>query len=113
MVGDVDAGGHIGVGLAGCAGFVAGRRTRRTHYRPDPWRAPEWLVVACGVIVAATYAVTVHDPLSTGVALAWPHLRLAPFLATLVAALPGLLTPEVPSGQPAVRRTPAKVTVAA
>jgi energy-coupling factor transport system permease protein len=92
-----------GVGLAMCAGFVAGRRVHRTRYRPDPWRGSEWLVVGCAAVVGFTFALTVHDPVSTGVPLAWPTLRIVPFLATLVAALPAVLTPEVPSGLPKPR----------
>jgi energy-coupling factor transport system permease protein len=100
-----------GVGLAVCAGFVAGRRVHRTRYRPDPWRGPEWLVVGCAAVVAVTYTLTVHDPVTTGVPYAWPTLRIAPFLATLVAALPAVLTPEVPSGLPRAvpKRTPQQV----
>jgi energy-coupling factor transport system permease protein len=88
-----------GVGVALAAGFVAGRRTHRTRYRPDQWRWPEWLVTSCAATVAVTYALTVHDPVTTGVPLAWPTLRIAPFLATLVAALPAVLTPEVPGAE--------------
>ncbi len=105
---------RLGVGLlaggtlvALAAGFVAGRRTRRTRYRPDQWRAAEWLVLGCGVLVALSYALAVHDPLAAGVALEWPPLRPLPFVATLVAALPAVATPEppglAPRGHAAVR----------
>lgn len=97
--------------LAVGAGFVAGRRTRRTRYRPDLWRAPEWLVLGCGALVALTFTLTVHDPLGAGVPLAWPKLRVLPFAATLVAALPALATPEVPGLAP--RRTRRDVQVPA
>jgi hypothetical protein len=56
-------------------------------------------VTSCAATVAVTYALTVHDPVTTGVPLAWPTLRIAPFLATLVAALPAVLTPEVPGAE--------------
>jgi energy-coupling factor transport system permease protein len=103
-----------GVALAVCAGFVAGRRTRRTHYRPDPWGAPEWLVAACGAVVAAAYAWTVHDALAVGVPFAWPALRPVPFLATLVAAVPAFATPEVPGAlPPAPRRSRVRAGVSA
>lgn len=90
--------------VATIAGFVAGRRVRRTRYRPDPWRGPEWLVLACGAIVAATYTVTVHDQLTEGVAWAWPTLHVVPFLATLLGAVPAVATPDVPLGVPAPAR---------
>lgn len=102
-----------GVGLALGAGFFAGRRVHRTRYRPDRWRAAEWLVVGCGGIVAATYALTVHDPVTTGVPLAWPALRIVPFIATLIAALPTVATPEVPSGLPKPNPLPVREKVAA
>lgn len=90
-----------GTALAVIAGFVAGRRVQRTRYRPDPWRGPEWLVVGCGAVVAITYLLTVHDALTLGVELAWPKLRVVPFMVTLVAAVPAFATPEVPSLVPA------------
>lgn len=86
-----------GTALALVAGLVAGRRVQRTRYRPDPWRGPEWLVVGCGAAVAATYLLTVHDQLTLGVELGWPQLRIVPFVATLVAAVPAFATPDVPS----------------
>lgn len=100
--------------LAVVAGFLAGRRVQRTRYRPDPWRGSEWLVVGCGAVVVAAYVLGVHDPLTTGVPLAWPSLRVVPFLATLVAALPAYATPQVPSGLPgATRAMPDRVRVPA
>jgi energy-coupling factor transport system permease protein len=77
-------------------GLLGGRRGRRTRYRPDAWRGPEWLVVACGAAVVAGYALGVHDVPAAGVPLAWPALPLAPFLVTLAAALPAWLTPPAP-----------------
>jgi energy-coupling factor transport system permease protein len=94
-----------GTALAVAAGLVAGRRVQRSRYRPDPWRGPEWLVVGCAAVVVATYTLTVHDALAEGVPLAWPALRVVPFLATLVAGIPAFATPEVPRGLP---RAPAQ-----
>jgi energy-coupling factor transport system permease protein len=92
------------------AGLIAGRRVHRTRYRPDPWRGPEWLVVACGAVVVLAYAATVHDPLTAGVAWSWPALRPVAFLATVLAALPAVATPEVPALLPrAGLRTPDRV----
>ncbi|MGH8960032.1 MAG: energy-coupling factor transporter transmembrane component T [Jatrophihabitantaceae bacterium] len=84
------------VALAG--GLLAGRRGRRTRYRPDPWRWPEWLVLGCGAAVVVAYVLGVDDSLAAGVPYAWPTLKLVPFLVTLVAALPAFLTPPVPAG---------------
>jgi len=85
-----------GTCLAMAGGLLAGRRTRRTRYRPDPWQWPEWLVVGCGAVVVLAYQLRVHDPAAAGLPLAWPALDLVPFLATLVAAVPAFATPAVP-----------------
>jgi energy-coupling factor transport system permease protein len=85
-------------GVLGAAGFAVGaRRGGRTRYRPDPWRAVEWLVVACGV--AATVAVT-----TTSTAAVFPStspptvpaLPLLPIVGLLVALLPAWLAPPQP-----------------
>lgn len=99
-----------GTGLATIGGFTAGRRTRRTRYRPDVWQWPEWVVVGCGAVVVAAYQLRVHDTVSAGVALAWPRLELLPFVATLVAAVPAFTTPPVPD---TVVPAPSLATVAA
>lgn len=44
----------IGALLLGAGLAASGRRTNRTRYRPDPWRAPEWLVSASGATVVGT-----------------------------------------------------------
>lgn len=89
-----------GTGVAIAGALLAGRRVARTRYRPDPWGWPEWLVVLCGVVVAASYQGFVHDSVNAGLPLAWPTLPPLPFLATLLAALPAFATPGVPvSGQ--------------
>jgi energy-coupling factor transport system permease protein len=97
-----------GTAVATGGGLLAGRRTRRTRYRPDPWRWPEWLVVGCGGVVVLAYQLRVHDSSTAGVALAWPTLDVAAFLATLLAMIPALATPAVPDTvTPARRLTPA------
>jgi energy-coupling factor transport system permease protein len=87
--------------VAVAAGFVSRRRTRRSRYRPDPWRGPEWLVVGCGAATALVYQLGLHTPVSAGVPFAWPTVHVLPFLATLVAAVPAVATPAVPSAAPA------------
>ena len=84
---------------------IAGRRSIRTRYRPDPWALPEWLVLLSGWIPAALFiAVAVNDPASlTGqtLPLQWPALPAIPAIAVLMAALPGIVTPLPPGGGPA------------
>jgi energy-coupling factor transport system permease protein len=47
----------VGAMLLAAGLATGGRRTNRTRYRPDPWRAPEWIVSASGVTVVGTMAV--------------------------------------------------------
>lgn len=93
--------GGTAVALAG--GLVGGRRGHRTRYRPDPWRWPETLTVACGAVALGANIALVHEPTAIGVPFAWPTVHVVPFLAVLVAALPGVLTPGVPGREAPVR----------
>ncbi|HET6167808.1 MAG TPA: energy-coupling factor transporter transmembrane component T [Marmoricola sp.] len=70
------------------AGFVAaGRRVRRTRYRPDRWRLPEVVVAASGIVPA----VAVFTVLSDDVQLLHPGVDGPPALtlAALVVVLVG------------------------
>ena len=73
------------------AGFaVAGRRVRRTRYRPETWRVPELLVALSGVAAGAgLWAVQRWDPLAAhpGV-LVTPPLALGAVAAVLCGLLP-------------------------
>ena len=84
---------------------IAGRRSIRTRYRPDPWAAPEWLVLLSGWIPAALFVViSINDPVSlTGQTspLQWPDLPAIPAIAVVIAALPGIVTPLPPGSGPA------------
>lgn len=102
------------LGVALCAGglVLGGRGVRRTTYRPDPWRGPEWLVAGCGVTSAAVMIVAgslhpllLHPSLYP---LRWPDLPLLPLAAVLLGLLPAWLTPH-----PVVRVAPAYETVPA
>jgi energy-coupling factor transport system permease protein len=81
-----------GVGLA-----LGSRRVRRTQYRPDPWRWPEWGVVVCGLVPAVVLlasfgaGVAALDPSTSP--LSWPTLPTVPALAIAVAALAAVLAP--------------------
>jgi energy-coupling factor transport system permease protein len=86
-----------GPALALGGALLAGTGAHRTRYRPDPWRGPEWLVVGCGAAVAVAYQLRVHDSTAAGVPYAWPALAVVPFVVTLLAALPAVVTPELPA----------------
>jgi energy-coupling factor transport system permease protein len=81
-----------------CLGLALGsRRVGSSHYRPDPWKAPEWIVVACGVVPAAVLTVGLgisHASLNPSLQpLGWPSLPVVPALAILVAALAAVAAP--------------------
>jgi energy-coupling factor transport system permease protein len=88
----------VGLGLSALGLTIAGRRVRRTTYRPDPWRAPEWCVALCGVCSAAVMvAASGYDPLLLHPSLdplSWPDLPLVPLVAVLVGGLPAWLAPR-------------------
>ncbi len=83
------------------AGLALGsRRVGRTSYRPDPWRWPEWGVVAAGALPAAIFLAAA----GTGVVglhpttdpIAWPTLPVLPALAVLVSASAAVIAPPPP-----------------
>ncbi|HEV7204307.1 MAG TPA: CbiQ family ECF transporter T component [Jatrophihabitans sp.] len=99
-------------GLLSTAGLaLGGRRITRTTYRPDPWRAPEWVVAGGGVLGAALLFASSDPGLSpTFQPLAWPTLPLVPVVAILLAALAGVVAPP-PVAPAASRVTPARAPV--
>lgn len=71
----------------------------RTRHRPDPWRAVEWAVLACGLVPAAIVLglVARGDDGALSIApLRWPSLPLLGCLAVALLAAPALLTPRTP-----------------
>jgi energy-coupling factor transport system permease protein len=90
----------LGVAAALIGLLLAGRRAVRTRYRPDPWAAPEWLVVLSGAVPAAVLVlVSITDPVALRgqvSPLAWPTLPLLPVAAILVALLAGVVAPVPP-----------------
>lgn len=84
----------IGGAMAIAGILMAGRWTARTRYRPDPWRWPETLTAATGVLAAV--AVLVSAAATITVPLTWPTLPVLATVAVLAAALPASLTPAPP-----------------
>jgi energy-coupling factor transport system permease protein len=95
----------IGGSMLCVAGLAIGsRRVGTSRYRPDPWRAPEWIVAVSGIVPAVVLlgGFGAHpgslnpstDPL------VWPTLPLLPTLAVLVAMVPAVAAP------PPLRTTP-------
>jgi energy-coupling factor transport system permease protein len=90
-----------GGGVLCCLGLmVGGRQVRRSQYRPDPWRFPEWAVSLCGmvpaVVLMAGLGVTTVSLNPSTDPLSWPALPLVPTVAVLVAALAAVAAPPPP-----------------
>jgi len=103
-----------GVCAAAIGTVVAGRGSVRTRYRPDPWRAPEWLVTTAGVAVAVMLAAAAWRGLPELTAPVsppgWPGLPAVGILAALLAVTPAWTASPLPiSSRPAVRRPAAEV----
>lgn len=85
-------------GVLSTAGLLlGGRRVTRTHYRPDPWAAPEWAVVACGVGSAVLfYLSSSGNPAAINPSfspLQFPPLPPVPVLAILLGAMAAFASP--------------------
>jgi energy-coupling factor transport system permease protein len=83
-------------GLVAIGGSVlAGRRVRRTRYRPDPWRAQEVSVAACGLgaalllVIAVSARAGAPDPATA--AASWSGVVVVAVLGAGIAALPAVL----------------------
>jgi energy-coupling factor transport system permease protein len=80
---------------------VGARRERRSRYRPDPWAAPEWVVLSSGAIAGALVMVAAQRGvpgiiLQTSPAV-WPTLPLLPAVGVLLGLVPAWLSPPPPS----------------
>jgi energy-coupling factor transport system permease protein len=98
----------LGVLLAGVGFLVAGRRVRRTTYRPDPWRLPEVVTAAAGVASAVLMSVVAaRDPLVVVPDVPGaPGLSVLALLAVVVGLVPAVATPQ-PLLQPGAEPSPA------
>ncbi|MGJ3507863.1 energy-coupling factor transporter transmembrane component T [Enemella sp. A6] len=93
--------------LAVVAGlWASGRQLRITRYRPDPWRWPEWAVVACGLVTLTLMIWQLRtDPAAlrpVTTPLAWPPLPTLILPGVLAAALPMLVDPRGRAPRPVV-----------
>ncbi len=94
----------LGALLCGAGLVLGGRQVRRTQYRPDPWRWPEWAVVIVGlipaVVLVAGAGLSVLGRHPSTDPLAWPSLPVVPALAILIAALAAVAAPPPLRSQP-------------
>lgn len=88
--------GGLGLGIVGIA--LAGRKSPVTIYRPDPWGLPEALTLECGLwTVGLVYAATRLHPDAASMPtepLGVPAVPLVALAGLLIAALPGIFTPD-------------------
>jgi energy-coupling factor transport system permease protein len=102
----------VAVGAVSCAAglAVSGRRTTRSRYRPDVWRAPEWLVLGSGATAVGAFALAKAlgaQGLSVSFQpLALPHLPLLPVIGVLLALMPIVVNPTPPGQAPALEAGP-------
>ncbi|MFI6132764.1 CbiQ family ECF transporter T component [Micromonospora sp. NPDC051141] len=90
----------VGLATAVTGMLLAGRRVRRSRYRPDRWRPAELVVAGCGVATAALMTLAgsvdpdlLYPPVSP---LGWPQLTPLMLLAVAAAAAPAWLAPPPP-----------------
>jgi energy-coupling factor transport system permease protein len=99
---------YVALGVCGAlAGVVLGGvRARRSTYRPDPWRGPEWVVTGSAIALVAAFAVAsaagapgLHVDYSP---LAWPTVPLLCVIGIACSAIPAIATPPPASSQAGV-----------
>lgn len=107
IYGVIDGGSLLGLGLpvlalaavlCGIGLAVSGRRSARSRYRPDPWRAPEWVVAASGLLavvaMSAAHALDVPGLTVSFSPLAFPSIPLLPVVGILIALVPAVAAPN-------------------
>lgn len=94
----------VGLGLSIVGFALAGRRSTRTRYRPDPWSWPEWGVSACAVITGTTLvwlsATGVAGLIAPVDPIAWPAVPALAVAGILVSVLPAFIAPPAPGRTP-------------
>lgn len=106
------------LGLAGVVAAVialrlAGARSLRTRYRPDPWRWQEWFVSLSGVLAGVTVAWAAGSGLPgmspPVIPPGWPDLPALPALMVLLAAAPAVVAPPIPRSRTRVAPSPTRI----
>lgn len=90
----------VGSACATASLAVGARREPRSRYRPDPWAAPEWVVLASGTAAGALVLVAAQRGMA-GIVLqtspaVWPIMPWLPALGVLFGLVPAWLSPLPP-----------------
>src|SRR5450759_4215574 len=90
----------VGSAAAAASLAVGARRERRSRYRPDPWAAPEWVVLGSGA-AAGIFVLVAEQRGVSGIVVQtspaeWPMLPALPALGLLLGLLPAWLSPLPP-----------------
>jgi energy-coupling factor transport system permease protein len=100
-----------GLALAAAGTWVGGQQVRRSSYRPDPWRAPEWATVVCGLAAVAGMLFVGHtDPNALTAPLQPLAVPALPLVATAGILVAGLAAVVSPVPQTAARQVPVPVS---
>lgn len=87
----------VGAACSAAGLLLGGRRVRRSTYRPDPWRWPEWAVTGSALAGVTLLYATASDQAAALAPsfqpLAFPPLPLVPVVAILLAAVAGVAAP--------------------
>lgn len=79
---------------------IGARRDPRSRYRPDPWAAPEWMVLASGAVAGGFVLVAaqrgVPDIVVQSSPAVWPTLPWLPALGLLFGLVPAWISPLPP-----------------
>ncbi len=100
----------VGILLAAGGLVSAGRRVRRTRYRPPQWHPADLAVAASGLLVAVgVQLVARREPLVVNPPLGeWPMLTLPALALVLVALAPAVFAPPPPLDASGSRDEPAR-----
>lgn len=90
----------FGIIAGGIGLYVSGKNSVRTRYRPDPWRTPEWLIAASGVLAGFVFsaadwtsAQALHPPT---IPPQWPTVPWFAWFVFALALVPVLAAPPTP-----------------
>ena len=88
--------------------FAGGRQAVRTRYRPDLWRAQEWIVAASGLVALVAFVAVARQPGGAAALdppfspLAWPAVPWLAVAGVAVGLAPSVAAPRPSSMTPPI-----------